>query len=329
MPRNKIRYLCAEEVKTLLTMEEAIAAMAEAFVQLSNKQVEVPLRMHLNVPQHRGTVLIKPVYLPKNERIGLKVISLFRNNPTKGLPFSYSLMLVVEAETGIPLAVMDGNSLTAIRTGAASGLATDLFARKDSTVAAIFGAGRQGRTQLEAVCTVRSIKQALIFDPDPGQAKRFAAEMSSTLGIPVNIPRHTAELHEADIICAATTASQPVFEAHHVKPGAHINAVGAFQPDYREIPPETVQAAKLIVDQREACLQEAGDILIPLKEGLITENHIFAEIGEVAAGQKKGRESGEEITLFKSVGNAVQDIAAANRVLRLAEQKGVGTELEL
>jgi ornithine cyclodeaminase/alanine dehydrogenase-like protein (mu-crystallin family) len=182
-------------------------------------------------------------------------------------------------------------------------------------VAAIFGAGVQGRTQLEAVAAVRPLRKALIFDVDPRAVAAFAGEMSAKLGFQVVPADGPAALREADIICTATTSAAPVFDDRDLKPGVHINAVGSYKPHIREIPGETVRRARLFVDEKRSCLEEAGDILIPLGEGLIGEDHIRAEIGEVLPGLKPGRGAEDEITLFKSVGNAVEDLAVASLIL--------------
>jgi len=225
---------------------------------------------------------------------------------------------------------MDGTYLTALRTGAASGAATDLLARQDVHTAAIFGAGAQGRTQLEAVCAVRPIEAAWVYDVAPERAAVYAGEMSQRLSLPVRAAETPAgAVRQADVICTATTSSSPVFEDADVRPGTHINGVGAYTPQMQEIPVETVLRAKVVIDHRQASLAEAGDLLIPLRQGLMTEGHIYAELGEIAAGRKPGRASPEEITLFKSVGVAVQDVAAAGAVLKAARQLGLGTDLAL
>ncbi|RMF64616.1 MAG: ornithine cyclodeaminase family protein [Calditrichaeota bacterium] len=193
----------------------------------------------------------------------------------------------------------------------------------------IFGAGIQARSQLQAVCAVRNIRRAYVFGRTPENTATFAQEMSESLRIPVSPVRGFEVLREADIICTATSATEPLFSHADVPAGVHINAIGSYQPDVREIPGETVLAAKVVVDQRAACLSEAGDLLIPLNAGHLDENHIYAEIGEIAAGQKPGRQQGDEITLFKSVGNAVQDLAAAGEILKNAGKLGLGTELYL
>ncbi|HID88469.1 MAG TPA: hypothetical protein EYP52_01970, partial [Anaerolineae bacterium] len=274
--------------------------------------------------------LFMPGYLAEDDRMAVKIVSVFNDNPAKGLPLIHALVVVVDAETGAPTAVMDGTYLTALRTGAASGAATDLLAREDARVAAIFGAGVQGRTQLEAVCAVRPIETAWVYDVDPERAATYAKEMADRLGIPIHVASTPAEaVRAADVICTATTAAAPVFDDADVRPGTHINAIGAYTPQMQEIPAETVVRAKVVIDHREASLAEAGDLIIPLQQGLIAEDHIWAELGEIAAGLKPGRTDPGEITLFKSVGVAVQDVAAAAAVLEAAKRLGLGVEVPL
>lgn len=326
----RILLLSREDVRRALPMRDAVEAMKRAFAQLSTGQAEVPLRVPLSVPRHNGLVLFMPAYLAADDQIAVKIVSVFNDNPARGLPLIHALVVVVDATTGQPAAVMDGTYLTALRTGAASGAATDLLARPDAAVAAVFGAGVQGRTQLEGVCAVRPIRQARVYDVDRARAEAYAAEMSARLGIPVLVAGTPAEaVREADVICTATTSSVPVFDDADVRPGTHINAVGAYTPQMREIPTETVLRAKVVIDHRTASLAEAGDLLIPIREGRMTEAHIWAELGEIVAGLKAGRTSSEEVTLFKSVGVAVQDVAAAAAVLEAARREDLGTEVDL
>jgi ornithine cyclodeaminase/alanine dehydrogenase-like protein (mu-crystallin family) len=311
---SPLRYITTEEIKQILTMPDAIRAVKEAFVQLSTGQARVPVRTSLEIPEFRTTALVMPAYLPRTKRIGLKLISLCEDNPAKGLPLAQAVIIIMDAENGTPLMVMDASYLTAVRTGAASGAATDALALKDARVAAIFGAGVQGRTQLEAVAAVRPIHKALIYDTDPRAAAAYAREMGRKLSLDVEPAASPEVLRQADIICTATTSAVPVFSDKDLKPGVHINAIGSYKPHVREIPGETIQRAGVYVDQRQACLEEAGDLIIPLREGLIDKGHIRAEIGEVLAGLKPGRGSGDEVTVFKSVGNAAQDLAVASLV---------------
>ncbi|HEY68520.1 MAG TPA: hypothetical protein G4N97_09655 [Thermoflexia bacterium] len=325
-----IRILSREDVRRALPMRQAIEAMKGAFAQLSTGQADVPLRVALDVPRHNGVTLFMPAYLAADDQMAVKIVSVFNDNPAKGLPLIYALVVVVDATTGEPAAVMDGTYLTALRTGAASGAATDLLAREDASTAAIFGAGAQGRTQLEAVCAVRPIQKAWVYDVSRERAAAYAAEMSERLSLPVRVAETPAEaVHRADVICTATTSTKPVFADADVRPGTHINAIGAYTPQMQEIPAETVLRAKVVIDHHEASLAEAGDLLIPLRQGLMTEDHIYAELGEIAAGLKPGRKLPEEITLFKSVGVAVQDVAAASAVLEAARRLGLGSEVAL
>jgi ornithine cyclodeaminase/alanine dehydrogenase-like protein (mu-crystallin family) len=327
---RRLRFLSGQDVARALPMRDAVEAMKEAFRQISAGEAVVPPRTHIAVASPPGDALFMPAYVPATRRMGLKIVTLFGDNVARGLPRIQALVIVLDAATGSPLAVMDGTSLTAIRTGAASGAATDLLARPDATVAAIFGAGPQAQTQLEAVCVVRPIRRAMIFDPSAGRAEALAREMAPRLGIAVLAARSPAEaLAGADIVCTATTSVEPVFADRDVAPGTHINAVGSYKPTVREIPAETVRRARVVVDHRPAALAEAGDLIIPMEQGLIEKDHIYAELGEIIAGLKKGRESPEQVTLFKSVGVAVQDIAAANQVLAGAERLNLGTDLTL
>ncbi len=324
-----IRYLSSHDVYKCLSMPQAIEAMREAFQLLSRKEAVVPLRLHLDIPEQQGVQLVKPVYVPSLQRIGIKVISLFRKNYLRGFPLSHAMMMIFDAVSGIPLALMDGNSLTAIRTGAAAGLATDLLARKNAQILAIFGAGFQARPQIEAIQTVRSIQKILIFDRDISKAHLLAEELKSRDQLEIIVTTKQELLQEAEILSTVTTSDRPVFSDCFIRPGVHINAMGSFTPTSREIPGETIQRAKLIVDQKEACLKEAGDILIPIAEGKISIAHIYAELGELISGTKTGRESDQEITLFKSVGNAVQDLLAAHMVFLNSQQQKIGIELTI
>lgn len=315
MSAPRMRVITTEEIKKALTMAEAIKAVREAFIQLSTGLAKVPARTAIEVPESRTTALVMPAYLPGTKRIGLKLISLCENNPAKGLPLAQAVTVVMDAETGVPLAVLDAGHLTAVRTGAASGVATDLLARKDARVAAVFGAGVQGRTQLEAVAAVRPLRKAFVFDVDSRAAAAFAVEMGSRLGLDVEPAGSSQDLGQADIVCTATTSAVPVFSDGDLKPGVHINAVGSYKPHVREVPAETVRRARVFVDDRRAALEEAGDLIIPLRQGLIDESHILAELGAVLAGLKPGRGAEGEVTLFKSVGNAVQDLAVAGLVV--------------
>ena len=311
-----MKTFSAEDVRKFLPMPDAIAAMRDAFAQLSSGQVTLPPRQHLDAPAERGTALVMTCHSTTQKLFVLKFLTVFSGNRQRGLPLIQALVILSDATNGEHLAIMDGASLTAIRTGAASGLATDLLARRDATTVAVFGAGVQARTQLEAVCCVRSIRRARVYDADSSAADRFAIEMSRQLGLPVERAADSAQvLADADVICTATTSPVPVFDDRDVKPGVHINAVGSYKPTVTEIPAATVCRARVVVDHRASALEEAGDLLVPFRAGMIGEEVLGTELGQIVLGQKPGRTSADEITLFKSVGVAIQDLCAAARVL--------------
>jgi ornithine cyclodeaminase len=293
----------------------------------------VPIRTQLGIPLHDGVTLFMPAYLEDSDQLGMKMVSVFSGNVEQGLPIINALVTLVDPETGLPTAIIDGTYLTALRTGAGSGAATDLLARSDARTVGILGTGVQGRTQLQAVCTVRPIERVLVYDTRRGAAERFREEMAGA-GPPIPgridvASSAKAAVSESDVVCTATTSSTPVFLDADVEPGTHINAIGSFTPQMQELPAETVARALLVVDSREAVWAEAGDLIIAKKRGLITESSVHAELGEVVAGTRPGRSSEDQVTLFKSVGNAVQDVSVAARILDEAEGKGLGTLVEL
>jgi ornithine cyclodeaminase/alanine dehydrogenase-like protein (mu-crystallin family) len=238
-------------------------------------------------------------------------------------------MILADAATGRPIALIDGESLTAIRTGAASGLATDLLAPEECHTVAIFGAGVQGETQLEAVAAVRRIERAFVVDTSADAARAYSESMGSRLGIPVTATDRKTAVQDADIICAATNSTEPVFEDRYLKPGVHINAIGGFKPHAQEIPPETIARARVIVDSRHSALREAGDLIVPLQQGLIAEDHICAELGELVEGTASLARADGQITVFKSVGHAAQDLVAALTAFHAAKENNFGIEVIL
>jgi len=325
--------LTADDVRKALPMSEAIEAMKKAYASFSNGTAVVPLRTRLPIPNSEALSLFMPAFVNSQDgnALAIKVVSLFPTNPPRGLAYIQAAVLVFDAETGRAIALLEGSSLTAIRTGAASGAAIDLLARKDSRVAAIFGAGAQGRTQLEAVCSARKIETAFIFAKSMEKAKAFVQEMKSKNGITEDIRVASSAkeaVEHADIVCTATTSTKPVFDDKDVRAGTHISAVGSYTPDMQEVPAETLQRAKIFVDSRAASLEEAGDLIQPMRAGLFDESHVRGELGEVVLGKVSGRESQEEITYFKSVGIAAQDAMAAQVALNNAHTMNIGTEVD-
>jgi alanine dehydrogenase len=320
-------YLSSEDVRRALPMADAVEAMKDAFLALSARRVGLPARTRLPL-EGDGLALIMPCSDPEIGAASLKWLGFRPSNPSRGLSVIHAMVILADQKSGAPLGILEGSALTALRTGAASGAATDVLARRDAATAAIFGAGAQARTQLEAVKAVRPLARARIFDLDRGAAGAFADEMSRRLGLPVEAAASAADaLAGADVVCTATTATEPVFSDGGIRPGTHINAVGVFDRLYAEIPSETVARSRVFVDHLEAALEEAGDLLRPLSAGRISRSHFETELGTVLAGRAEGRRAPDEITLFKSVGSAVQDLYAAERAVANARRLGLGTPL--
>ncbi len=318
-----IRILSATDVRAALPMPKAIDAMRHAYSQLSADKVTAPPRQHLSTD--KGVTLIMPAYLPERSEFGIKVVSVYDDNPNLNLPRIIATVLVLDPATGIPKAFMDGASLTAIRTGAGGGVAADLLARQGAKKVGLFGAGVQARAQLQAVMTVRDIACVNLVSRTQASAQQLATEISGWTDAPeVNLVSTPQEVvGDADIVICATTSATPLFDGKDLRPGTHITAVGTFVPEKREVDTTTIRRSdRIVVDSREACAEEAGDLIIPNAE-------IDAEIGEIVNGDKPGRGSDNEITFFKSVGVAVQDAVAASVVLAEAEAKALGTLIEM
>jgi alanine dehydrogenase len=321
--------LTRSDVQGLLTMPEAMSAVEEAFRQLALGTVDMPQRTVIKVPAHRGSLLFMPALVGGMGALGMKVVSVYPDNPAKhGLATVLGLILLNDPATGQVVAVMDGGHITAMRTGAVSGVASKYMARPDARTAAVFGGGVQARTQLEAVHTARPLQKAYVYDVVQEQGARFAADMTKELGFPVEAAADARSAVEAaDIVVAATSAGQPVFEGAWLRPGTHINGIGSHAPAMRELDTATVKRSRVIVDLRSAALAEAGDLMIPIQEGAITADHIAGDLAEVITGKVAGRTSPDQVTLFKSEGLAIQDVSVAQRVFDLARERAVGQEI--
>ena len=321
--------LSRDMVASLLTMRECIEVVEKAFAELASGTAVLPLRT--TIPSPGGVSLYMPAFLRGENALACKVVAVFKDNPEKHrLPTTTGTILLQDPATGRVCCILDGAYLTAVRTGAASGVATRHLARSDPHQSAgIFGAGVQARMQLEAVREVRQLAKAYVYDLNPEAARRFAGEMSVKLDLEIVPVASAREAVRADILCTATTSSQPVFAGRDVREGTHVNGIGSHTPDARELDADLIRRAKLVGDSREACFREAGDIILPMREGVITESHFYAELGEIVTGRKAGRISAQEITVFKSNGLAVQDAAAASLVYRKALAAGVGVPFDL
>jgi alanine dehydrogenase len=327
-----MRMLSGADVRQALSMREAVEIVKQAFIELSTGQADIPLRTALPQPEHDGLTLFMPGYLSDSGALAVKVVSIHNRNPQLNLPRIHALVFVLDPATGQPVAAMEAGYLTALRTGAASGVATDLLARKDAEVAAIIGAGAQARTQMLAVAAVRPIKRFWLYARRRETIEALITEMQPQLAsaelLAADSPAQA--VRDADVICAATSSQTPVFDGNDLKPGTHINGIGSYSPEMQEVDCATLRrASKLVVDQREAALAEAGDLIIAIERGEIHASDIYAELGEIATGLKPGREGDEEITYFKSVGNAAQDAAVAQSVYQQALKEKLGVEFDL
>jgi len=325
-----VLLLNQNDVMKVLDMVQCMKAVEKAFAELASGTAILPLRINLFTQE--GLALYMPAYLREMGALACKVVTSYVNNPAKhNLPTILGKVLLQDPETGDVLCIMDGGYLTAVRTGAASGVATRYLARKDRRQkVGIFGAGAQGRTQLWAMTVARDIARAYIYDVNDEAVNRFIAEMAPRLQLDIVRAVSPEEiLKETDIICTATSSPTPLFDGMKVREGTHINAVGSHTPKARELDTAIIKRSKIIADSYDACLKEAGDIIMPIQEGAIDKSHLRAELGEVIIGKKPARTDDREITLFKSNGLAIQDVAAARLVYEKAVHAGIGTSIEL
>ena len=317
------------EVASVLKMNDCMNIVEAAFSELSNGTAVLPLRTAITPPD--GLALYMPAYLKKMGALACKVVTVYKNNPVNhNMPTTIGKVLLQDPETGNVICIMDGGYLTAVRTGAASGVATKYLARKDAgQVAGIFGAGVQAKMQLWAVAEAVKLSKSYVYDISEVAVGNFIKEMGEKLGIEIIKANNAGEMMQADIICTATSSATPIFDGKLVKPGTHINGIGSHTPNARELDTEIIKRSKFVGDSREACFKEAGDIIIPVNEGAITESHFYAELGELITGKKEGRINNNEITIFKSNGLAIQDVATAKLVYDKAQAAGIGLNVEI
>ncbi len=320
-----IRIIARAEILSLITMGDAIEAMARAFGQLSANRVEMPVRVGL--ASGAGISLFMPARLGASGERGAKVVSIFGGNRARGLPSIGGVILMLDDETGLPAALMDAGELTAIRTAAAAGLAARLLSRPESRVLTVFGAGAQAPRQIEAMRAVRPVEEVRVVSRGGDSARRLASSLDAVAARGVADPGEAVD--GADIVVAVTTSATPVFDGARLAAGAHVSGSGSFMPDMREIGGEVVARARVVVEERESAMDEAGDLIIPIREGLVPADVVDAELGEIVNGDAPAGNAGRELTFFKSVGTAVQDVAIGAEVLRRAEAEGVGRVVEV
>ncbi len=322
--------LSRDDVIKVLEMADCMDVVEQAFAELASGTAVLPLRINITPPD--GLALYMPAYLKELGALACKVVTVYKNNPKEyNMPTVIGKVLLQDPKTGDVICIMDGGYLTAVRTGAASGVATKYLAREDKgQVAGIFGAGVQAEMQLWAVAVARDLARAYVYDISAEATERFVGKMSAKLNLEIlKADSPDTMLTESDIICTATSSPTPIFDGSKVREGTHINGIGSHTPNARELDTAIVKRSKFIADSYEACLKEAGDIMIPIQEGALDKSHMHAELGEVITGKKSARADNKEITLFKSNGLAIQDVATAKLVYDKAVQAKIGVEVEL
>ncbi|MFQ5528217.1 MAG: ornithine cyclodeaminase family protein [Thermoanaerobaculia bacterium] len=322
--------LTQSEIRTLLPMDACMDLVAQALAKLTRDEAVNPLRSAVWLPDRSGLLGLMPGFVSEPAAFGLKVVGVFPGNHGTPLDSHQGIVALFDDKTGVPTAVLEASEITAIRTAAASGVATRLLAREDATVLALIGSGVQAGTHLAAMIEARAISQVHVFSPNSANRAAFAKREEARHGLPIEaVDSARAAIEGAGIVCTVTSSHQPVLMGEWLKPGTHVNAAGASIALARELDTEAVKRSRLFVDRRESTLNEAGDFLIPQAEGALGEEHILGELGELVLGRIEGRRSDDEITLFKSLGLAVEDLVTARYVVRRAQEQGLGTTVDL
>lgn len=322
--------LTEADVKSLLTMDDLIPAMSTALAAFSARQVQQPLRTVLTIGEQHAFYGVMPAYIPGTPALGTKLVTVFSGNPARGLTTHLATIVLLDPETGALLSLMDGRYITEARTAAVSAVSVQHLARNDASVLAILGTGVQARSHLEAITKVRKLEDVRVWSRTSANADTFIQEMKPHVDCPLRKVGSAEEaVRDASIVALTTASKEPVVYSEWIGDGTHVCAVGACRPAEREMDGALVARADLYVDSREAALAEAGDIVLPIKEGLIRPTHIKAELGEVAGGLVSGRASDHRVTIFKSLGMAVEDVAAAHLVYQRAMARGVGQVVTL
>ena len=318
------------EVRRLLPMAECVAVMEDVLSALARGEALLPLRQVLILPGGQGAFAAMPAHLSSPPAVGIKVITVFPGNHGSEYDSHQGAVLLFETTRGRLLAVMDATSITAIRTAAVSALATRVLARPEASTLALLGSGVQAATHLEAIALVRPLVRVRVWSRDPGHVARFVSGARARHPFDIEAAATAREaVADADIVCTVTSSREPVLQGEWLRPGAHVNAVGSSVPAARELDTAAVARARVFVDRRESAASEAGDLLVPRAEGAIGEDHVLGELGEVLVGRVAGRRSPDEVTLFKSLGLAVEDVASAHHIHARARAAGAGTWVEL
>ena len=326
----KIRMISGDELRRILTYPACVGVVRQAMIEVSRRNVSMPLRHAMPVPNGRGMFGKMYGYLGNPESFGIKMVALYPGNVAAGLSSHMGLVVLHEATHGAPVAIMEAGLVTAIRTAAASAVATDALARRDATNLAILGTGEQAASHLRAIPVVRAIGRVKVWGRNPDHVRTFIAAHGGVVPLALEAADSVAAaVADADIVCAVTSSPTPILLGRDVRPGTHVNLVGSSFPDKAEADTELVVKSRYFVDYRESTLAQAGEFLKARAEGAVDDGHIVAEIGEVLAGNAKGRTSPEEVTIYKSLGVIAQDLASASYVLAEAERLGLGVVVDI
>ncbi len=326
----KVLFISEKEIREVLTMEDTLSATESAFREKGLNNVIMPAKVYLFYEKYNGDIRVMPSYIPSLDISGVKVVNVHpKNLETYKLPTVMATIILIDPKNGSPYAIMDGTWITTMRTGAASGVATKYLARPGAKILSLVGSGVQAETQLLAILAVAKIEKVKIFDINPQVMLNFCKKMEKMVSVPIEIsPSLEAAVKDSDILCTQTPVREPIIKADWIKPGCHINAIGADAPGKEELDPKILLAGKVFIDDWEQALH-SGEVNVPLAKGILKKEDIRGELGELVCGKIRGRERETDITIFDSTGLGIQDLVTAYRVYNLAKEKGKGKELEL
>jgi ornithine cyclodeaminase/alanine dehydrogenase-like protein (mu-crystallin family) len=321
--------LTSDDVESILTINDTISLLEKSFIELSRKQVNMTDRDVFVLEDKNGWFGIMTAHMKNMAALGTKLVTVFPKNIEINKPTTQAVISLIDVNTGELIGIIDGSLITGMRTGATTGIATKYLSKKNSSKLSILGSGFQSKFQLMAICSVRHIKEIFINSPSIDSKSNYIHELEDLLDIPIIIEKNITKLINTDILVTSTTSPIPLFDGNLLDNGIHINCIGAHTKETREVDLRTIEKSKVVVDERSAALREAGELIIPIQNGEITDNIIYAELAEIVSGQKPGRLTDDEITLFKSMGLSLEDISTAKFVFDKAIEKGLGRNITL
>ena len=324
-----VLVLTSDDVESILTINDTISLLEKSFIELSRKQVNMTDRDVFVLEDKNGWFGIMTAHMKNMAALGTKLVTVFPKNIEINKPTTQAVISLIDVNTGELIGIIDGSLITGMRTGATTGIATKYLSKKNSSKLSILGSGFQSKFQLMAICSVRHIKEIFINSPSIDSKSNYIHELEDLLDIPIIIEKNITKLINTDILVTSTTSPIPLFDGNLLDNGIHINCIGAHTKETREVDLRTIEKSKVVVDERSAALREAGELIIPIQNGEITDNIIYAELAEIVSGQKPGRLTDDEITLFKSMGLSLEDISTAKFVFDKAIEKGLGQNITL